>query len=267
MSIALIIIALAALAAIAVVLARRARRPARRLLPAERRELERLFPWLGRLDLGHRASWERQVSLFLGRIVFEGCGGLAVTDDMRLIVAAQACLLAVGRERAPFSKLATVLVYPTGFSAPVSHALGSNVVIERSDNRIGESWGRGQVILAWDEIDPARRDPLLAGNLVFHEFAHQLDAENGEDDGVPALDRGLDRNWQRVMGAEFRRLREQSDRGEDTFLDPYGAESPAEFFSVATEAYFEEGEEMRRRHPDLYRLFKAFYRVDGASLG
>ncbi len=257
-----LIVAVAVLA----LFARRDRRPLRRLAPGERRQLERLFPWLLRLDLSLRASWERHVAFFLGRIVFEGCGGLTVTDDMRLAIAAQACLLALGREKDGFAKLATVLIYPTGFSAPVSHQLGSNVVIERKDERIGESWGRGQVILAWDEVDPEHRDPMMAGNLVFHEFAHQLDAENGEDDGVPALDRGLDRNWQRVMGDEFRRLREQSDRGEETFLDPYGAESPAEFFAVATEAYFEEGAEMKTRHPDLYRLLKAFYRVDGASL-
>lgn len=266
MKIFLLLGLLAAVSAALVVAGRRRRGPVRRLVPAERRYLERQFRWLARLDLGQRASWERQVSRFLGRIVFEGCGGLDVTDEMRLVIAAQACLLALGRDRDPFAKLVTVLVYPTGFSAPVSHVLGSNVVIERKDNRIGESWGRGQVVLAWDEIDPEHRDPLMSGNLVLHEFAHQLDAENGDDDGVPVLERGLEANWQRVMGREYLSLREKAGRGEDTFLDPYGSESPAEFFAVATEAYFEEGDELQRRHPDLYRLLKAFYRVDGSSL-
>jgi MtfA peptidase len=262
-----VVIGIAAAAAGGWALRRFMRKPEKRLTPSQRRYLESTLPWLGRLDLSLRAAWERQVARFLGRIMFEGCGGLELTDEMRLIIAAQACLLTLGRETPPYRKLSTILVYPTGFSAPTSHHLGSNVVIERKDDRIGESWERGQVVLAWDEIDPAQRDPRLQGNLVFHEFAHQLDAEDGEDDGVPVLDRRLGGDWQRVMGREFRRLRDQADRGEEPFLDPYGAESPAEFFAVATESYFEEGGEMLREHPGLYRLLKAFYRVDGASLG
>jgi Mlc titration factor MtfA (ptsG expression regulator) len=247
---------------------RRARRgPSRRLTPTERREAEALFPWLMRLDLSARAAWEREVGRFLARVVFEGCGGLSVTADMKLVIAAQAALLALGREGRAYRKLTTVLLYPTGFSAPTSHAVGSNVVIERMEDRIGESWQRGHVVLAWDEIDPRQRDPAATGNLVFHEFAHQLDADNGEPDGVPELDARLGRDWQRVMGREFESLRAAVEADESSFLDPYGAENPAEFFAVATESFFEEGRDMRRRHPDLYRILKAFYRIDTASLG
>lgn len=266
MELIVVIVLVAGALAAAWAVRRRGKMPETRLTPPQRRYLEGRFPWLNRLDLSFRAVWERQVARFLARIEFEGCGGLEVTEPMRLLIAGQACLLAIGREDPPFRKLNTVLVYPAGFNAPTSHVLGPNVVIERKDARIGESWGRGQVVLSWDDIDPEQRDPHLQGNLVLHEFAHQLDAENGEDDGVPSLERRLSRDWQAVMGREFRRLRDQSQTGEEPFLDPYGSESPAEFFAVATESYFEDGAEMRRRHPDLYRILKSFYRVDGASL-
>lgn len=261
-----VLVGLVALTFLIVWLLRTSAAPRRPLTPPERRTLERLFPWLGRLDLSQRAAWERQVARFLARVTFEGCGGFEITDHVRLVIAAQACLLTVGRDEDPFPRLSTVLVYPAGFTAPTSHVLGPDIVIERRDERIGESWQRGQVVLAWEEIDPEHQDPRRAGNLVFHEFAHQLDAENGADDGVPVLRRGFTREWQRVMRREYERLQEDYERGDTTFLDPYGTENPAEFFAVATESYFQEGADMKRRHPDLYRVLRTFYRVDGASL-
>jgi len=185
---------------------------------------------------------------------------------MKLLVAGQASLLVAGRPGRPFRKLSTVLLYPAGFRVKTSSELGPHVWLEAEEERIGESWERGTVILSWEDVDPSLRDPEEAGNLIFHEFAHQLDAENGEDDGVPQLEPGLREEWRRVMKREFLALKKAAKSGRETFIDAYGAENPAEFFAVVTEAYFDEGADLKELHPGLYSLLRGYFRVDGASL-
>lgn len=243
-----------------------ARRPSRRLQPDDVAYLTARLPWIERLGPEQRRRWAAHVEDLLARLAFEGCRGFEVDDRMKLLVAAQAALLVAGRSGRPFRKLSSVLLYPAGFRVKTASDLGPHAWLEGEEERIGESWERGTVILSWEDADPSLRDPDLAGNLVYHEFAHQLDAENGEDDGVPELDPAERADWQRVMKREYLSLKKAAGRREDPFIDPYGAENPAEFFAVVTEAFFDEGWELRERHPELYRVLKAYFRVDGASL-
>src|SRR5262249_55068973 len=138
---------------------------------------------------------------------------------------------------------------------------------------LGESWSTGSVVLAWSSILEGATDFEDGQNVVLHEFAHQLDQENGVADGLPVLKgegfletRGRYLAWARVLGAEYERLREASRTGKPTVLDEYRASHPAEFFAVATECFFEKPRQLKQKHPELYDELKQFYQQDPASL-
>lgn len=197
---------------------------------------------------------------------FEGCAGLEVTEEMRVLVTAQASLLLLHRETEYFPRLVAVLIYPGSFRSPREHHDETGVVTEHHEILSGESWDRGTVILAWDEVRRGLRGHGDGYNVVLHEFAHQIDCENGPPDGYPGISRAQARaEWARIMGEAFEALRRDADRGRWTFLDPYGAQDPAEFFAVATESFFESPGDMRREMPALYEQMKRFYCQDPAD--
>jgi Mlc titration factor MtfA (ptsG expression regulator) len=161
-----------------------------------------------------------------------------------------------------FPGLVTVIVYPHAYRAPVSEHHGG-LVSEGDEARLGESWHRGVVVLAWDAARAGARDPRDGQNVILHEFAHQLDTTDGAADGVPPLGgRSQYAAWARALAPEYARLRA---RPRASALDAYGAESPAEFFAVATEAFFEKPRQTRARHPALYAELSGFYRLDPAG--
>jgi hypothetical protein len=216
----------------------------RRLPDADRREL-----------LGH-------VQVLLAEKRFEGCGGLELTDEIRLTIAAQACLLLLHRDTDYYPRLSSVVVYPDAYVVKVREESAGGIVTEGRAVHLGESWDTGTVVLSWDDVRRDAEDVEDGFNVVLHEFAHQLDAENGRADGAPVLPRGRRRAWARVMEAEYQRLRRDDARGRETFLDPYGATDPAEFFAVITECFFEEPADLRAEHPQLYAELREFYRQD-----
>lgn len=218
-------------------------------------------PLFARLPPASRCEAEGHVQVLLAEKHFEGAGGLALTDEIRVTVAAHAALLLLGREPHYFPDLVTVLVYPSAYAAPIAeHRDG--IVSEGEEGRLGESWQRGVVVLAWDAARAGARDARDGENVILHEFAHQLDTEDGVADGVPPLDgRGRYAAWARALAPEYARLRAQPDA---SVLDDYGAENPAEFFAVATEAFFEKPRQMRERHPALYAELSRFYHLDPA---
>ncbi len=221
--------------------------------------LYRCLPETGKSELRGR------IHVFLAEKRFEGCGGLEVTDRIRLIIAAQACLLILHRETDYFPRLRTVLVYPRAYLAPVSEPDEEGLVAEGSESRLGESLELGAVVLSWEDV-LADAEQLDGANLVLHEFAHQLDAEERGTDGVPLLDgHELYGSWARVLGEEYRKLRRDSMAGRWTMLDEYGATDPAEFFAVATESFFERPRLLRHRHPELYEELRRYYRQDPAE--
>ena len=212
------------------------------------------------------------IQVFLAEKSFEGCGGLAITEEMRVSIAAHACLLLLHRQTDYFPFLRTILVYPGNYFVPMTRHVGGGVWEEGWQARSGESWQSGAIVLAWEEVRRRALDPHQP-NVVLHEFAHQLDYEDGgAADGTPALDVGdsfFTRKrrhdaWIQVMRAEFERLQAQVQNGEPTFMRAYGASHPAEFFAVATESFFGNAAEMRRQHPSLYEELKWFYRQDPA---
>ncbi|MGQ0428344.1 MAG: zinc-dependent peptidase [Gammaproteobacteria bacterium] len=202
---------------------------------------------------------ERLTAIFVGEKEFVGCSGLTVTPEMKVAIAAQACLLVLGRDTHVYDALRSVLVYPSQFLVPGSWDDDDGVVTEESRVLAGESWDVSRVILSWEDVD-SRGAPGEAYNVVIHEFAHYLDHESG---GAPWIEGPEARlRWQRMLDQELEALRAQADSGTRTFLDPYAAEDRAEFFAVASEAFFEEPTAFAREMPALYRALSGVYRLD-----
>ena len=214
------------------------------------------------LTQAEQAKLRDDLRVFTAKHPWEGCGGLNVTDEMKVTIAAQACLLILNIEHDYFSRVPSILVYPSGYSAPAKR-LNPDGTIGHGPGRLGEAWYRGPVILAWDAVLQSGRD---GQNVVLHEFAHQLDFLDGYADGTPPLpSREAYRRWHEVMAAEYDRLVCESAHGRARVLDAYGATNPAEFFAVATEAFFEKPLPLRDRHPALYAVLRDYYRQDPAE--
>jgi MtfA peptidase len=219
----------------------------------------------GRIPAADQAELLGHMQVFLAEKHLEGCQGLEITDEIRVTVAANACLLLLHRRTDYFPHLVTILIYPSAFV--VEHTEVDELGIEWRERltNLGESWERGNVVLAWDNARHGAMDPYDGLNVILHEFAHQLDAEDGAAEGAPPLPRHLREQWAKVFRAEFEALNAALDAEEDTFLDPYGAEDPAEFFAVCVETFFELPRELRAEHPELYRLLSACFAQDPAS--
>jgi len=236
--------------------------------PAEWAEiLCRSVPYFRLLPEQDRTELLGHTQVLIREKHFEGCGGLELTEEMRLIIAAQACILVLHRKTDYFPKVQSIVVYPYAYVARRVETDESGLVHEEDEIREGESWERGTVVLSWDEIARHSRGAGRGRNIILHEFAHQLDQELGGAAGVPLPpERAQRADWARVLGEEYDRLQEAVERGRRTFLDPYAATDPAEFFAVVTETFFERPVDLRRRHPELYGQLKAFYRQDPAGL-
>jgi Mlc titration factor MtfA (ptsG expression regulator) len=230
--------------------------------------IDKNLPMFKRLTEADRRELQGHVQVFLAEKYFEGCGGLSLTDEIKVTIAAQACLLLLHRDTDYYPRLITILVYPSAYFASAIEPIGGGVVLHGEEVRLGEAWKSGVVVLSWDDVQSSARDIHDGHNLVLHEFAHQLDMEDGAADGTPLLDRSSHHmTWARVLGREYDRLRRDSVLGRSTVLDKYGATDPAEFFAVATECFFENPAPMRRKHPELYAELKSFYRQDPLEFG
>ena len=232
--------------------------------PAWRSIITRNLPIFRRLPSEDQIELLSHVQVFLREKHFEGCGGLELNDEIRVTIAAQACLLLLHRKTDYYPKLTSILVYPAGYTAYEKRPFAGNVWEEGGENRLGQTGRRlGSLVLAWDDVKRGAADPSDGTNLVLHEFAHQLDFEDNASDGAPALaTRAEYLAWARVMNREFRALCDADRAGTPTVLDRYGATNPAEFFAVATEAFFERPRVLRARHPELYAAFARFFRQD-----
>ncbi len=245
---------------------RRARLMKTPLPPDQLAIVERTVPYYRYLSPEDQEELRGLVRIFLAEKNFEGCDGLEITDEIRLAIAAQACMLLLHRKTDIYPLLQSVLVYPRTFVAPLKERAPGGIVIEDFEERDGESWDIGALILSWDDVLESVEDIHDGYNVVFHEFAHQLDDEAGIADGAPPLsDRSMYADWSRVLGAEYDAHVKAVERHRPTVLDEYGAESPAEFFAVATEAFFELPRDLRAAHPELYEQLSRFYMQDPAS--
>ena len=197
------------------------------------------------------------VHIFVAEKYFTGHAGLEITDEIRITIAAQACLLLLNRKTNYFPHLKTIRVYPGGFKNPkLEDKLGHN---------LGESWTRGPVILSWKDSVQGGQDAQDGKNVVIHEFAHQLDQLDGAADGRPLINPAQIRAWGKVMSKEFKSLRVKTKLRNHAFFDAYGATNPAEFFAVISEHFYEQPKTFREKHPDLYELLVDYYKVDPAT--
>ncbi len=231
--------------------------------------LVRRYSMYSRLSPADRRELEGHIRVFLAEKRFEGCGGQEVTDEVRVLIAAQACLLLLHRDTDCYPLLHSILVYPSSYIAKTWHWEKDGTIIEGNQVRGGESWPHGTVVLAWDGAFAGAVELNKNRNLVLHEFAHQLDEEDGIADGAPLLS-GSNlwqihhryQAWARVLSDEFQQLRRAAEEGRETVLDTYGAQNPAEFFAVVTECFFEKPGRLKERHPALYAELQEFYRQD-----
>jgi MtfA peptidase len=229
---------------------------------AARRTIEKNCAWFGRLSQADRKALEAHAAVFLAEKKFEGCGGLKLNDEIRTTIAAHACLLLLHRNDDYYPELESILVYPTSYLAKTQEAGPAGTIAEYKEARLGESWRHGTVVLSWEDV----QDTGDGRNVVLHEFAHQLDLANEEMDGAPELGAKQDyADWARIMKREYERLRRDDESGKPTVIDPYGAEEPAEFFAVITEAFFEAPAALIKEHPELYEQLRKFYRQDPVS--
>ena len=223
------------------------------------------MPLVQALPEADRTELERLILAFIEDKHFEGAGGLELTDEIRLTIAAQACILLLHRDTDIYPDLETILVYPSTYVARTKTHDGP-VVIEGDSARLGESWERGIVVLAWDAVRSGTTNVRDGHNVVLHEFAHQLDQEDGSMDGAPDLgNRGRYATWAHVLGEEYANLVERVDAGRRSDIDTYGALNPPEFFAVVTETFFEKPAQLRARHPELYEVLADFYQQDPES--
>ncbi len=231
----------------------------------ERALIQRRVPYLLRLSPDELEELEGLVRVFLDEKRFEGAGGLTLSDEMRLTIAAQACLLLLNRDTDMYPDLDVIVVYPAAYRAPKLQHHGG-VVVEGREVRLGESWTRGVIVLSWADVQRGAANPEDGHNVVLHEFAHQLDAEDGVMDGAPSLDSGAHyRSWAAVLGDEYQELRERLYANKRAVIDAYAAESPQEFFAVVTEHFFEQPDALLEAHPELYAELASFYRQDPAA--
>lgn len=234
--------------------------------------LERL-PVYTSLSTQEKSQLKDLIKIFLDEKTIEGCAGLEVTDEVRITIAAHACVLLLGRETDIYPKCSTVLVYPDAYVVKGTAMGPGGVLVETTQVRSGESWqgafapqSGGPVVLSWRAVKRSAHCPSDGSNVVFHEFAHQLDSEAGGMDGAPRLERNAQYlPWARVLGSEYQALADNIRNGKHTFINPYGATNPAEFFAVCTELFFERGKEMKAYHPELYQQLADFYKQDPAS--
>jgi Mlc titration factor MtfA (ptsG expression regulator) len=214
-----------------------------------------------RLSAADQAELLDHIQVFLAEKGFEGCAGLEITDEIRVTIAAQACLLLLHRRTDYFPWLLTILVYPSTYLVEENRPVEGPVWGEGKMSRLGET-GRtmGSMVLAWDAVESGAADPSDGKNVVLHEFAHQLDYENFAADGAPALaTREQQMSWREVMRTEFASLRAADDTGIPTLLDTYGATNPAEFFAVSVEAFFERPSALCSRHPKFYAELQRYF--------
>jgi len=206
------------------------------------------------------------IRIFISEKFFEGCGGLTLTDEIKVTIAAQACLLLLNRNGDCYPKLYSILVYPSTYVTGTRKSFGLHPT--DTSVRLGESWKHGTVVLAWDSVKSGALNFQDGHNVAMHEFAHQLDQEDGRADGVPILNmRSAYSAWSRTLSEEYELLQKKILKGEKSVMDKYGATNPAEFFAVATETFFEKPVLLKKKHPELYHELQGFYKVNPVAWG
>ena len=239
---------------------RRSRLRARPFPEAWRRILRRRAPVVARLPPELQLRLKGHIQAFVAEKPFIGCGGQVITDEVRVTIAAHACLLLLGHPRPDYyPRLRQILVYPDAFIVNRERPLGAGLMQEQRHTLSGESWTEGQVIVSWADVVAGAADPADGRNVALHEFAHQIDQDTGLADGRPWRPTSrMRRRWAAVMGEAFERLRNQPS----TVIDGYGATDQAEFFAVVSEVFFERPRDLQAEAPAVYEELARLYGVN-----
>jgi Mlc titration factor MtfA (ptsG expression regulator) len=234
------------------------------------RMLSQNVPYTRKLPAELQEKLRGFTNVFIHEKTFEGCAGLELTDEIKITIAGQACILLLGLEDLSsfYDGLRSVLVYPETYVAKVKDHHNGYVVEEGFQQRHGEAWSRGHVVLAWDEVKKGGANMHDGRNLVFHEFAHLIDydygataeVESGNDSGFWSWG-----SWGSIIDQEYNKLLRALRRNQRTLIDEYGATNLAEFFAVVTENFFERPTELRQQHPELYNQLAEFYHQEPAK--
>lgn len=230
---------------------------------AWRQILKQRMPYFRALPSDLQLQLKKLIQVFVAEKQFVGCAGLTVTDEMRVTIAAQACLLLLNKQPHYYPKLKQILVYPAAFVVPTQQSDTAGVISELAQVRLGESWQTGQIVLSW--VDTLKSAAICndGHNLVIHEFAHQLDQLKGKATGAPLLRSGeAYQQWAQVLSREFEQLQHHLKQGRPTLFDPYAATNPAEFFAVISEVFFEQPDLFFAQHPALYQQLSCFYALN-----
>ena len=223
------------------------------------------FPFLALRNAADLQELRRLSSLFLDSKEFSGAHGLEVSDDMAVAIAAQACLPVLRLGLRPYDGFVGIVVHPDEVQVKREYVDDDGIVHEYDDVLAGEAMEGGPVMLSWRDVSEAGQSAQWGYNVVVHEFAHVLDMGDGLADGIPPLASAAERQrWQAVLMTDYEAFCERVGAGEETTFDPYGAESPEEYFAVASEAFFVAPREMRAEHPALYQLLAGYYRQNPA---
>lgn len=215
-----------------------------------------------RLSPDERARLRDTLRVLVAEKDWEGVGGLHVTEEIKVTIAAQAALMLLGMEHDYFARVDSIVVYPGSFRTPNPEDGWED---DELSDRVadGQAVYRGPVILAWDSVLQDGREPEGGHNVVVHEFAHQLDFLDYETNGTPPLnDPELAKRWGPVMTAAFKQHRQLVERGEETFFEEQAAENETEFFADASEAFFCSPADFLAGYPEVYALLRDYYRVD-----
>jgi len=224
--------------------------------------LQRRMPLYNRLPADLQQAMQGCINRFLFDMVFVGCNDFEIDDEVRLTVAANACLLILNRERKFFSGFESILIYPNTI---IARQVSRDGLVEThyDSTRAGESWHRGPLVLSWSDVEQGLRHDHDGHNVILHEFAHKLDEENSVIDGLPILREPEHyREWAEVLTREYDEFLLRVDSNRNEVIDDYGAVSAVEFFAVATESFFEKSKKMKRQLPELYAQFQQFYGLD-----
>ena len=221
------------------------------------------------LDEEERQRLHQLIQVFIAEKRFEGCGGLEISDEIRVVIAAQACLLVLGLPPSQYLQLESVIVYPTTVAIPPAKQSifsAGGMIVPDAQAILGQAFLRGPVILVWDTVQQNARHPEQGHNVVYHEFAHILDLRDGAADGTPILqNRTLYRRWVETCSREYAALKRKAQKGQKSVLDYYGSVNEAEFFAVATELFFDRPLHLKKEHLELYTVLSEYYRQDTAS--
>ncbi|MEL4429264.1 M90 family metallopeptidase [Shewanella mangrovisoli] len=225
--------------------------------------LKKRLPYFHALPADLQLQLKRHIQVFLDEKRFVGCDGLQITDEIRVTIAAQACLLLLNRNTDFYPNLRQILVYPDAFIVDSQRQDPAGLIWEQRNVLAGESWEQGQVILSWKNTLEGAANPHDGNNVVIHEFAHQLDQEDGHANGAPILQRRQDYlSWSSVFSQAYNELVQAAALGRPSLFNYYGATNPAEFFAVVTEVFFEKPEALNLEHPAIYRELSHFYQLD-----